>query len=409
MSKKLRKPLSIILSLMMILSVFTIVPITAAAKPVYSSYIITFAGNGKTKNVEVESLPRTFMADWWNENGELDEIVKGLHNFSGYCRSEAPTSSDSSKVTGAVTEANNQYITINSTFDGTVTVNLLYYNDETDTDVTYAVEISVAANQAATDQEAVQGVTYLINQIPSEVTENDKEAVENARKAYEMLTDAQKALITDETLAKLTAAETALADLTAAAAVTAMFNALPDPENVTVADKDAIEAAGYAFAALTNAQKALIAPADIARYRAIAEAFAAADQAAVKGVTYLINQIPAEVTENDKETVENARKAYEMLTDAQKALIADETLAKLIAAEKALLPKFVNESYIENDVTEITIGNSITVKCASTGGVGTKEYEVWYKNSTQTKWTKAQSFSTIATHKICTNEKRVIK
>jgi hypothetical protein len=69
MSKKLRKPLSIILSLMMILSVFTIVPITAAAKPVYSSYIITFAGNGKTKNVEVESLPRTFMADWWNENG----------------------------------------------------------------------------------------------------------------------------------------------------------------------------------------------------------------------------------------------------------------------------------------------------------------------------------------------------
>ena len=128
MSKKLRKPLSIILSLMMILSVFTIVPITAAAKPVYSNYIITFAGNGKTKNVEVESLPRTFMADWWNENGELDEIVKGLHNFSGYCRSETPTSSDSSKVTGAVTEANNQYITINSTFDGTVTVNLLYYN-----------------------------------------------------------------------------------------------------------------------------------------------------------------------------------------------------------------------------------------------------------------------------------------
>ena len=125
------------------------------------------------------------------------------------------------------------------------------------------------------------------------------------------------------------------------AAVVAMFNALPDPENVTVADKDAIEAAGYAFAALTNAQKALIAPADIARYRAIAEAFAAADQAAadqaaVKGVTYLINQIPAEVTENDKETVENARKAYEMLTDDQKALVDAETLAKLEAAEEAM-------------------------------------------------------------------------
>ena len=299
-------------------------------------------------------------------------------------------------MTGAVTGANDQYITINSTFDGTVTVNLLYYNDKADTDVTYAVEISVAGAYKITwkneDGTTIDTTAVADGTVPTH-TAPTKADDDNYTYTFAGWTPEITA-VTGDTEYTATFKRTDKQ----VAAVVAMFNALPDPENVTVDDKDAIEAAGYALAALTNAQKALIAPADIARYRAIAEAFAAvdqaaADQAAVKGVTYLINKIPAEVTENDKEAVENARKAYEMLTDAQKALIDDETLAKLIAAEKALIPKLVNESYIENDVTEIIIGSSITVNCASTGGIGTKEYEVWYKNSTQTKWTKAQSFS----------------
>ncbi len=268
-----------------------------------------------------------------------------------------------------------------------------------------AEEALAAAEQAAADQAAADAVADTINSLPTEVTVNDKEAIEAARAAYAALTDAQKDLVDAETLAKLEAAEEALAaadqaaaDQAAADAVAAMINNLPNPENVTVDDKDAIETTGYALAALTNAQRALINPAVIARYRAIAEAFAAvdqaaADQAAAQGVTYLINQIPAEVTENDKETVEKARKAYNMLTDAQKELLAPETLAKLEAAEKALIPELVNESYIENDVSEMKIGNSITVICDSTGGAGTKQYEVWYKRSTATKWTKAQSSS----------------
>lgn len=113
----------------------------------------------------------------------------------------------------------------------------------------------------------------------------------------------------------------------------------------------------------------------------------------VAAVVEMINSLPTsnDVTVDDKAAIEAARTAYEALTDAQKMLIEADTLAKLTAAETAL--KLVNESYIENDVTAIKIGNSITVTCASTGGVDTKEYEVWYKNSTQTKWTKAQSFS----------------
>ena len=256
----------------------------------------------------------------------------------------------------------------------------------------------------STDKQ-VAAVVALINAIPTEVTVDDKDDIEAARAAYAALTDAQKNLVEADVLTKIEAAEEALAaaeqaaaDQAAADAVAAMINNLPNPENVTVDDKDAIETTGYALAALTNAQRALINPAVIVRYRAIAEAFAAvdqaaADQAAAQGVTYLINQIPAEVTENDKETVEKARKAYNMLTDAQKELLAPETIAKLEAAEKALIPELVNESYIENDVSEMKIGNSITVICDSTGGAGTKQYEVWYKSSTAAKWTRAQSLS----------------
>ena len=47
------------------------------------------------------------------------------------------------------------------------------------------------------------------------VTLNDKEAIEAARAAYDALTDEQKALVTPEDLAKLTAAEAALAALEA--------------------------------------------------------------------------------------------------------------------------------------------------------------------------------------------------
>ena len=135
-----KKILALVLSLMMTVCMVPVMSLTAnatAVNPDYgssdmesvpSAYIVTFAGNGKTKDVEVTSFPRTFMADWWNENGELDKIVTELYNFSGYCRSVVPTSSDTAKVTGGLTESNNQYITINSAFIDSVTVDYLYYN-----------------------------------------------------------------------------------------------------------------------------------------------------------------------------------------------------------------------------------------------------------------------------------------
>ncbi len=274
---------------------------------------------------------------------------------------------------------------------------LIYsYNDKTDSDVTYTVKISITGAYNITwkndDGTTIDTTTVKMDTVPTHA-----DPVKAADEQY---------IYTFAGWTPEVVAATADAEYTATfnstdkqvAAVVEMFSALPDPENVTVNDKAAIEAAGYAFAALTNAQKALIAPAAVARYRAIAEAFAAvnqaaADQAAVKGVTYLINQIPAEVTENDKEAVENARKAYEMLTDAQKALIDADTLAKLEAAEEALFPKLVNDSEIVTAAP--TVGEKISVKGAASGGSGDYTYAFYYKKSSRTDWyAMAPAFTT---------------
>ena len=44
--------------------------------------------------------------------------------------------------------------------------------------------------------------------------------------------------------------------------------------------------------------------------------------------------------------------------------------------------------------TKITLGKSVKVSFASTGGTGTKKYAVWYKKSSSSDWTQAQDYKT---------------
>ena len=63
----------------------------------------------------------------------------------------------------------------------------------------------------ASEDKAVKNVIAQINALPAAVTVNDKDQIEAARAAYDALNGDQKTQITEETLDKLTAAETALA------------------------------------------------------------------------------------------------------------------------------------------------------------------------------------------------------
>ncbi len=44
--------------------------------------------------------------------------------------------------------------------------------------------------------------------------------------------------------------------------------------------------------------------------------------------------------------------------------------------------------------TTINLGSSVTVTCASTGGTGTKQYAVFYKQKSQSTWTKVRDYAT---------------
>ena len=191
-----------------------------------------------------------------------------------------------------------------------------------------------AAEKSISDQKAANAVTDQINALPTVIILEDKADVEAARAAYNDLTDDQKNLVIDETLNKLIAAETVIADREAAKAVEDMIYALPEANDITLADKDAVVAANTARENLTPAQ------AEYLTFTAIGKLFEAQDKIrdleAAKAVDETIDALPAveDITVDDKVVIEAARAAYDALTDDQKALVGN--LDKLIAAEAAL-------------------------------------------------------------------------
>ena len=202
----------------------------------------------------------------------------------------------------------------------------------------FAAEAKIAQlqQQAAADQTAAQQVIDAIAALTAvnELTLDDAADVSAARTAYNALTEAQQALVTNyETL---TAAEAKIADLTAANAVDEQIAALPAVDDLTLGNAEAVATANSAYAALTDAQKALVQNVDILTAAAdkIAELQAAADeqaanQAAADSVIAKIAAIPAlaDLTLANSGLVTTARTAYDALTDAQKALVTNyETL-----------------------------------------------------------------------------------
>ena len=142
-------------------------------------------------------------------------------------------------------------------------------------------KLKVLKQQAAADQEKANAVIEKINAI-GEVTLESEKVITETRTAYNALTDAQKNLVGEDNLAKLTTAEQKLAEL-----------------------KEQAE----------NQKK---------------------DQAAADAAAGKIDAIGDKITLESKAAIEAARKAYDALTDAQKKLVSKETLAKLEKAEEEL-------------------------------------------------------------------------
>ena len=184
------------------------------------------------------------------------------------------------------------------------------------------------ATQAVIDKAAAEGVENLINAI-GEVTKDSKTAIENARTAYNNLTENQKKLVKAEALAKLEAAEKAYSDL----AIKDTMDLIDAIGTVTLESGEAIKDARTAYDSLTDTQKGLV-----TNYKVLTDAEAALkqlkdDKAAADAVIEMIDSI-GEVTADDEQLIEDARAAYDALTDAQIKLVTN--YEKLTAAEKAI-------------------------------------------------------------------------
>ena len=192
-----------------------------------------------------------------------------------------------------------------------------------------------------------------------EVTLVSEEAITAARAAYEALTEAQQAQVTNYD--KLTAAEARLADLKAAKAVDDMIDAIGE---VILESEETIAAARAAYEALTEAQQA-----EVKSYDKLTAAEARlADLKAAKPVDDMIDAI-GQVTLESEDAIAAARAAYEALTEAQQAEV--KSYDKLTAAEAAYARLLAEQSKRLQEIYKTT-GDFIqglgTPTVNSTGG-----------------------------------------
>lgn len=201
-------------------------------------------------------------------------------------------------------------------------------------------EEPVVEEPSQEDIEAAEAVTETIDGLSDSST---AEEVAAARAAYDALSDDAKSLVTEETLAELEAQETRIANEEAADAVIEMIDALP--AELTLDDADEVAAARAAYNALTDDQKALISAQELAKLTTAETTITNLE--AVDNVTTLIDALPEECGYDDVTAVEEARSAYDSLTEDQKAMVPEVELEKLETAEAqiAALPK------IDDDVT----------------------------------------------------------
>jgi Bacterial surface proteins containing Ig-like domains len=215
-------------------------------------------------------------------------------------------------------------------------------------DATTALNKAIAdykPGEPANDAKLAKVVTDQIAALPAvaKLTLTDKDAVIAARTAYDALTTAQKALVTN--LSTLTTAEAKItelqnaADKVAAKAVTDKIAALPTVAKLVLTDKDAVAAARAAYDALSEAQKKLVTNLDTLTAieaqmaKLLAGEATEADKASAKAVSDLIAGLPSgeKLALGSKADVVAARTAYNKLTDIQKALVTN--LDALAAAE----------------------------------------------------------------------------
>ena len=238
---------------------------------------------------------------------------------------------------------------------------------------------ALAKRIAELEAAPIKSVEALIDAIGT-VTLDSKSAIDEARKAYDGLTKAQQAKVSNYTA--LTAAETAYAKLVtdkadqdAADAVIAKINAIG---TVTLDSKSAIDAARKAYDKLTAAQQA-----KVSNYTALTAAETAyaklvtdkADQDAADAVIAKIDAIGT-VTLKSKKAIDAARKAYDKLTAAQQARVSNyATLTTAETAYAKLVADKADQDAADAVIAKINAIGTVTLKSKKSIDAARKAYD----------------------------------
>ena len=187
----------------------------------------------------------------------------------------------------------------------------------------------------AADKAAADAVTEKLNALPSEedVMFQDEAVLKQAREAYEQLDDTQKALVSSEAYDKLEKAEQKLEALKAEVeAVTKQIQELPAVGDLTLEDEEKVALARSAYDALNADQKRQLTESGVLDTLLTAEnqiSLLEREKEEAEKVAQQINSLPEvkDLKLADKTAVEAARKAYDALSDNQKAMIEDAKTA----------------------------------------------------------------------------------
>ena len=214
----------------------------------------------------------------------------------------------------------------------------------------------------SSDQDAAAPVISMIHALPEEISLQDEAAVQEARLAFEDLTDDQKALVSSGDQEILSAAEADLSSLIKAESealrqsesdrdeaqsVIQMINDLPD--DISLDDETSLQAAQNGYNALTDAQKELVSAVSYQKLSDAADRLDAlkkeeseaarqseSDEEAAQSVIQMIDDLPGNITLSDEFLIQSVRGSYDNLTDDQKRLISEDTYQKLLDAEAQL-------------------------------------------------------------------------
>lgn len=202
------------------------------------------------------------------------------------------------------------------------------------------------------DQAAADAVKAKIAKISDPVTLADKDAIEEARAAYEALTENQKAKLSDEDKSKLNEAVGKLADLMKPIEEVAdMIAGLPKPEEMTGSNEEilGVKEAEEAFDSLSEEEKALL-PAGSegkleAAKNALAEINHTSGDVTIDGLPWDIKVVAKEITEGEEYEKMKAYKAGKTLT-----AMYDIKLIKVVKT-----PTGVEEETYQLNGTEVTV------------------------------------------------------